>query len=160
MSEPVAIIGIGCRFPGGADAADTYWNLLRTGVDAITEVPSDRWDPEVLSSRPDIGKMHALAPSCRRRVRCAVLSAFHRGKRRRWIRSSGCCSKSRGSVGIGGQPSVRWPEPDRRDLGISTNDYAAVRESSLVDIDLPGTANAFSVAAGRLSFVGLQANVV
>ncbi|MBV8882509.1 MAG: polyketide synthase, partial [Chroococcidiopsidaceae cyanobacterium CP_BM_RX_35] len=41
--EPVAIIGIGCRFPK-AQNPDSFWQLLRKGVDAITEVPSDRWD--------------------------------------------------------------------------------------------------------------------
>ncbi|MCY7285478.1 MAG: polyketide synthase, partial [Cyanobacteria bacterium CAN_BIN43] len=41
--EPIAIIGIGCRFPG-ANNPEAFWQLLRNGVDAITEVPSDRWD--------------------------------------------------------------------------------------------------------------------
>lgn len=41
--EPIAIIGLGCRFPGGATSPDAYWNLLRQGVDAIGEVPADRW---------------------------------------------------------------------------------------------------------------------
>ncbi|MBT4499871.1 MAG: type I polyketide synthase, partial [Gemmatimonadetes bacterium] len=43
-SEPLAVIGLGCRFPGGADSPDAFWRLLRTGQDAIDEVPSDRWD--------------------------------------------------------------------------------------------------------------------
>ncbi|KEO82730.1 type I polyketide synthase [Tumebacillus flagellatus] len=41
--EMIAIVGIGCRFPGGANSPEAYWNLLKNGVDAITEVPSDRW---------------------------------------------------------------------------------------------------------------------
>ena len=45
-TEPIAIVGMGCRFPGGADSPDAYWTLLRNGVDAITEVPADRWSPE------------------------------------------------------------------------------------------------------------------
>ncbi|HEY2139864.1 MAG TPA: polyketide synthase, partial [Chthoniobacterales bacterium] len=49
---PVAIVGIGCRFPGGADSPDALWKLLCEGVDAVREVPEDRWkvdgfyDPE------------------------------------------------------------------------------------------------------------------
>lgn len=43
-SEPLAIIGMGCRFPGGANDPESLWALLHDGVDAIREVPSDRWD--------------------------------------------------------------------------------------------------------------------
>ena len=42
--EPIAIIGLGCRFPGGADTPDAFWQLLVQGVDAISPVPSDRWN--------------------------------------------------------------------------------------------------------------------
>jgi acyl transferase domain-containing protein/acyl carrier protein len=41
--EPVAIIGMGCRFPGAA-SPDEFWRLLEAGFDAIGEVPADRWD--------------------------------------------------------------------------------------------------------------------
>ena len=50
--EPIAIIGIGCRFPGGANTPDAFWELLRDGVDAVGEMPAGRWDRRrVLSSR-------------------------------------------------------------------------------------------------------------
>jgi len=42
--EALAIIGIGCRFPGDANDTETYWSILRNGVDALIEVPPDRWD--------------------------------------------------------------------------------------------------------------------
>ncbi|GAF72012.1 unnamed protein product, partial [marine sediment metagenome] len=42
--EPIAIIGIGCRFPGGANAPQAFWQLLHDGVDTVTEVPPERWD--------------------------------------------------------------------------------------------------------------------
>ena len=42
--EPLAIVGIGCRFPGGSDSPAQFWQLLQDGVDAITTVPRDRWD--------------------------------------------------------------------------------------------------------------------
>ena len=45
-SEPIAVIGMGCRLPGGVQSADDYWELLRLGIDAVTEVPADRWDSE------------------------------------------------------------------------------------------------------------------
>jgi acyl transferase domain-containing protein len=40
----IAIIGIGCRFPGGVSDAASFWRLLMTGGDAITEIPQDRID--------------------------------------------------------------------------------------------------------------------
>jgi acyl transferase domain-containing protein len=42
--EPVAVIGMACRFPGGADTPQKFWELLANGVDGIREVPADRWD--------------------------------------------------------------------------------------------------------------------
>jgi len=46
-TEPVAIIGLGCHFPG-APNPKAYWQLLRDGIDAITEVPADRWNIDEL----------------------------------------------------------------------------------------------------------------
>ena len=45
-AEPVAVIGIGCRFPGGVVGPQGYWDFLAGSGDAISEVPSDRWDAE------------------------------------------------------------------------------------------------------------------
>ena len=42
--EPIAIVGIGCRLPGGSNSAKAFWELLRDGRDAITEIPPERWD--------------------------------------------------------------------------------------------------------------------
>lgn len=47
-SEPIAIVGMSCRFPGGANSVDAYWKLLRAGTDAIGEVPPERWDIDTL----------------------------------------------------------------------------------------------------------------
>ena len=52
--EPIAIVGIGCRFPGGAGAR-AFWELLRDGVDAIGEIPPDRFDAAG-PLRPDAGE--------------------------------------------------------------------------------------------------------
>lgn len=57
---PIAIIGMACRLPGGADSPDAFWSLLKEGRDAITEVPPDRWPVDRLYD-PDIaapGKMN------------------------------------------------------------------------------------------------------
>ncbi|MEK7326261.1 MAG: beta-ketoacyl synthase N-terminal-like domain-containing protein, partial [Chloroflexota bacterium] len=46
-TEPIAIVGLGCRFPG-ANSPEAFWQLLQNGVDAIAEVPADRWDVDAL----------------------------------------------------------------------------------------------------------------
>ncbi|WP_344898640.1 beta-ketoacyl synthase N-terminal-like domain-containing protein, partial [Actinomadura meridiana] len=48
--EPIAIVGVGCRFPGGVRSAGDLWRLVTDGADAITEFPADRgWDLAALS---------------------------------------------------------------------------------------------------------------
>jgi len=61
--EPIAIIGMGCRLPGGADNPQAFWELLRDGRDAVREVPVDRWDVDALyDPDPDApGRMSARA---------------------------------------------------------------------------------------------------
>ncbi|XYI02620.1 non-ribosomal peptide synthase/polyketide synthase [Sorangium sp. So ce1128] len=49
-SEPIAIVGAGCRFPGGADSPEEFWRLLTSGVDAIGEVPPERWSLDAAAS--------------------------------------------------------------------------------------------------------------
>ena len=52
--EPIAIVGLSCRFPGAPDV-DSFWKLLLDEVDAITEVPADRWDADQYFD-PESGK--------------------------------------------------------------------------------------------------------
>src|SRR5689334_6542038 len=46
--QPIAIVGLGCRFPSGANDAHSFWNVLESGVDAVGLVPRDRWDTDAL----------------------------------------------------------------------------------------------------------------
>jgi len=58
-TEPIAIIGMGCRFPGDANNPDQFWSNLINGVDAISKVPPERWDADAFYD-PEIdvpGKM-------------------------------------------------------------------------------------------------------
>lgn len=60
-SEPIAIVGMGCRFPGGANTPESFWELLRQGKDGITTVPPQRWDIDAYyDDDPDVpNKMYA-----------------------------------------------------------------------------------------------------
>lgn len=46
--QSIAVIGIGCRFPGGIDSADALWRVLIAGHDLVTEVPPERWDADAI----------------------------------------------------------------------------------------------------------------
>ena len=59
-AEPIAIIGMGCRLPGGGDSPEAFWQALKEGVDGIRQVPEDRWDVDAYyDANPDLaGKMY------------------------------------------------------------------------------------------------------
>src|SRR5271165_2994142 len=49
-SEPIAVVGMGCRFPGGVNNPDQYWQLLQEGRSGIVRVPPERWDADAYYS--------------------------------------------------------------------------------------------------------------
>ncbi|MFB9547707.1 beta-ketoacyl synthase N-terminal-like domain-containing protein, partial [Micromonospora sagamiensis] len=44
VAEPIAVVGAGCRFPGGVDSPAAFWDVLSQGMDTVGVVPADRWD--------------------------------------------------------------------------------------------------------------------
>ena len=165
--EPIAVIGLGCRVPGGGDDADSFWRLLRDGVDAIGEVPADRWDIDALyDPDPDAPGQdrHALRrlPRRRRPLRSRVL-------RHLAARGGGHGPAAAAAAGGAGR---RSSTPARRPTGSSGSAdrrlrrhrqqrlrLAAARrrgDPTLLDAYF-ATGIAHSVAAGRLSYLlGLQ----
>src|SRR3954453_8050427 len=60
-TQPIAVVGMACRFPG-ADSPAAYWTLLHEGLDAISETPVERWDAASLydSDPAAVGKVATL----------------------------------------------------------------------------------------------------
>ena len=64
--EPIAIVGIGCRFPQAGDRPEDFWQMLIEGKSGITEVPADRWDIDAYynSNVNTPGKMYSRYGGC------------------------------------------------------------------------------------------------
>ncbi len=162
QTEPIAVVGLGCRFPGGASSPEAYWDLLHRGVDGISEVPADRWDidryydrnpdrPGKMSTRwggwvngPDrfdpqffgISPREAASLDPQQRLLLEVT----------W--------ESLEHAGIAAQ-SLAGTEAGVF-IGISTSDYGQfqLRHCDQSETDAYfGTGNAINAAAGRLSYV-------
>ena len=59
-ASPIAVLGMACRFPGGSDSPDAFWQLLQRGGDGICPVPEDRWDMDAYYDPApySVGKMY------------------------------------------------------------------------------------------------------
>ena len=162
MREPapteIAVIGIGCRFPG-ADGPQEFWKLLRRGDDAITEVPEERWDADAYhSSDPAVaGKMTTRFGGFLRNV-----DQFDRGffgispreAERMDPQQRLLLETTWEALEDAGQDVERLAgAPVGVFVGISSNDYGRLQMGDPETIDAYiGTGNALSIAANRLSY--------
>ena len=164
-TEPIAVIGIGCRFPGGVSNPDTYWQLLQDGVDAISEVPADRWDVDAYyDADPDApGKMHTRHGGFVRDIDrfdpqffgIAPREAIKMDPQQRLLLEAGWEALEH----AGQAPDTLAGSRTGVFLGLSSNDYVQLlREASPDDLDAYNlTGNAANFAAGRISYLlGLQ----
>ena len=163
--EPLAIIGMGCRFPGGAENPERYWQLLRDGVDAITEVPADRWDADAYYD-PDPeapGKIVTRQGGFVEQLRefdaaffgISPREAVSLDPQQRLLLEVAWEALENAGVA----PDALAGSPAGVFVAICTNDYSqhlAARAAEEIDAYM-ATGTAHSVAAGRLSYLlGLQ----
>jgi malonyl CoA-acyl carrier protein transacylase len=161
-TEPIAIVGMGCRFPGGIDNPAQLWRILRDGVDTITEVPKNRWDIDAYYDRdPEaIGKMYTRNGGFVNDVDTFDAHFFNISPRE----AMSLDPQQRLLLEVSWQalensyqdPLHLYESSTGVFLGICSNDYSR-KLSSTGEIDAYfGTGNAISAAAGRLSyFLGL-----
>jgi acyl transferase domain-containing protein/NADPH:quinone reductase-like Zn-dependent oxidoreductase/NAD(P)-dependent dehydrogenase (short-subunit alcohol dehydrogenase family)/acyl carrier protein len=164
-TEPIAIIGIGCRFPGGARDPESFWRLLSDGVDAIGEVPADRWDADAYydADPQAAGKITTKQGGFLDQVdrfdaaffRIAPREAVHLDPQHRLLLEVAWEALERAGqtrASLDGSSTGVF-------VGITTGDYGEIlRRAGAEGLDayFP-TGNAFNAAAGRLSYLlGLQ----
>jgi len=158
-AEAIAVIGIGCRFPGAKDPR-AFWNLLRNGVDAIREVPAERFnlndffDPDPTAQ----GKMVTRWGGFIERVDQFDAPFFGISPRE----AASMDPQQRLLLEVAwealedaGQPRERLTgTPTGVFIGISNNDYGRIQFNDPDRIDAyAGTGNALSIAANRISYV-------
>lgn len=161
-TEPIAIIGIGCRFPGGADDAASYWQLLQDEVDAIGEIPADRWNVDAFYD-PDPeapGKMYSRHGGFLDEIDTFDAAFFGISPReavamdpqQRFVLEVAWQALENAGVAptalVGSKTGVY--------VGVMENDYSKIylRDGGSDDLDAYYvTGNHFSFTAGRLSYV-------
>lgn len=60
--SPIAIVGMGCRFSGNINSPKEFWKLLIDGTDAITDVPSDRWNHDYFYAKDRVQAGSMISP--------------------------------------------------------------------------------------------------
>ncbi len=158
-TEAIAIIGLGCRFPG-ADNPQEFWQLLRDGGDAISEVPPQRWDLRALydPAQDTPGKMYTRWGGFLSQVdlfdpyffRISPREATRMDPQQRLLLEVAWEALEHAALSpdtlVGSETGVF--------IGISSSDYSRLQFSDPAFIDAyAGTGNAHSIAANRLSYV-------
>ena len=164
LHAPIAIVGMGMRFPGGVVDADSFWSLLHDGVDAITEVPPSRWEIDALYN-PD--PEHAGTMSTRfggflsdidqfdaRFFGISPREAESMDPQQRLLLEVTWEALENGAIA----PDSLYETQAGVYLGISNSDYLRLMLRDAAQIDsYVTTGSAASVAAGRISYtLGLR----
>jgi acyl transferase domain-containing protein/SAM-dependent methyltransferase/acyl carrier protein len=164
QTEPIAIVGMGLRFPGGARDAESFARLLWTGTDAIDNIPAERWSTdELYSDDPDApGKMTTRFGAFLDQVDqfdadffgISPREAASMDPQQRLILETGWEALEN----AGHAPATLAGSKTGVYFGICNSDYgrALLAQPDRIDTYV-STGNAYSIAAGRLSyFLGLH----
>lgn len=161
-SDPVVVVGMACRFPGGGDDPQKFWELLANGVDAITEVPIERWDNSLFfDEKPSVpGKVNTKWAGFLENISHFDPALFEISpyeapeidpQQRLLLETSWRLIEQLGykKEHLAGSSTGVY-------VGISTNDYLYVKIKLTTGMDsfnaYSGLGNANSIAANRLSY--------
>ncbi|PZD72650.1 Phenyloxazoline synthase MbtB [Acaryochloris thomasi RCC1774] len=162
--ESIAIVGMGCRFPGGVNDPEAYWQLLQSGRDPITEVPQQRWDVDAyFDADPSVpGKTYTRHGGFLDQVDQFDPDFFGISPRE----ATAMDPQQRLLLEVSWEALERAGYAPQQLKGsrtgvyvaIGTSDYANLQAKTPEGIDAyTGTGSGFCFAAGRLSYVlGLQ----
>ncbi|MEO0349110.1 MAG: SDR family NAD(P)-dependent oxidoreductase [Cyanobacteria bacterium P01_A01_bin.15] len=162
QTEPIAIVGMACRFPGGANNPDAYWQLLRDGIDAVGKIPDQRWniDSYYDSDPAAPGKMYTRSGSFVNNVDQFDPQFFGISPReahsldpqqRLLLETSYTALENAGIPAFDQKGSATGVF-----VGLSFDDYAqrSVRSGDPAQIDaFSSLGNTRSIAAGRIAYV-------
>ncbi len=155
----IAVVGLSCRFPG-ADSAGEFWKLLKNGIDAISEVPSNRWDLGELydANVGEAGKMNTRWGGFLKSV--DGFDADYFGISPREARKMDPQQRMILEVAREALDDAGWPQRRLRGtatgvyMGISHSNYQKQLTQDLRDVDAYSvTGTALSIAANRLSYL-------
>ncbi|XWK88454.1 MAG: MupA/Atu3671 family FMN-dependent luciferase-like monooxygenase [Phormidium sp.] len=162
--EPLAIVGMGCRFPGGANSPEAFWELLSNGVDAISEIPPNRWDIDAFyDSDPNApGKMYSRYGGFIDRLEefdaqffgISPREALTLDPQQRLLLEVSWEALENAAI----KPDTLVGSKTGVFIGVTGNDYLhRLLKREIAEIDAyQGTGNTSNAAAGRLSyFLGL-----
>ena len=160
-SQSIAIVGIGCRLPGGSNNPRSFWDFLRKGNDAITEVPLNRWDVNaVYDPNPDIpNKTYSRHGAFLKNIDLfdpeffgiAPREAISMDPQQRLLLEvvwEALENAGQNPLGLAGSKTGIF-------IGIWNNDYSTLQmtnQSSDLDMYF-GAGNSNSIASGRISYV-------
>jgi acyl transferase domain-containing protein/acyl carrier protein len=157
-TEPLAIIGMSCRFPGGAIDPEAYWQLLHEGRDAIREAPADRWNKDEFAAENVAwygGFLDDLDQFDPKFFGITPREATTLDPQQRLVLEVSWEALERAGLA----PDRLSGSPTGVFIGITTNDYAQLsRAGGAAQLDVySATGSALNAAAGRVAYTfGLQ----